>query len=848
MTPVLSPIHGGHVSGTLRSYMKNLSDNWEELRLKVLGLGDSSVRKTHYPSLRKRLAELEQIRSKLQQSEAYLAEAQRLTHTGSFGWYVSSGEIFWSDETYRIFEYDRSVKPTRDSVAQRVHPQDRADFQKVIDGASRGATDFEHTYRLLLPDGRTKHIHVLAHALVDASGNREFVGAGIDVTSIKRAEEELHKSEFYLAEGQRLGHMGSWAFDPDGFDYWSPELFRMHGLDPAGKAPSVQEYLGFIHPQDQQSIADLMNRLVAEATPFDATKRIVRPDGEVRYIRCVGVPSGDGQSLKKCVGSAIDVTEHELLTQELRRREAYLAEAQRLSHTGSLGWKVASGEILWSDETFRIFQCDPDMNPTVEFVLSRVHPEDRDSVQQQIDRASRDGERFDFEHRLQLPDGSIKFVRVTARPSRDAACNLEFVGAVTDVSEQRHAEAVIKKQEAELREVVDTIPAIVWSTLPDGSNTYVNKRFVEYSGSSAEQMAGSGWQALIHPDDLERHAGKWMEAVATGKPLENEVRSRRSDGQYRWQLDRGVPLRDEDGNIVKWYGVTTDIEDRKRAEDKIREQETELRQILDLVPQLVAVFGPGGERLYANRIGLDYVGLSLEEWRQTPGNFLSSRSVIHPADRARDRDNFDRALSAGSAYELELRLRKGDGTYRWFLVRFNPLRDEQGQITRWYVALTDIEDRKRTEDSLRSENVALREEIDKASMFEEIVGTSPALKSVLSRISKVAPSDSTVLITGETGTGKELVARAIHRRSDRVSPAFVSVNCAAIARDLIASELFRHENGAFTGATQQRLGRFELANGGTIFLDEVGELPAETQIALLRVLQEHEFERVGGTR
>jgi formate hydrogenlyase transcriptional activator len=151
-------------------------------------------------------------------------------------------------------------------------------------------------------------------------------------------------------------------------------------------------------------------------------------------------------------------------------------------------------------------------------------------------------------------------------------------------------------------------------------------------------------------------------------------------------------------------------------------------------------------------------------------------------------------------------------------------------------------------EQLDKENLALRDEVDQVSMFEELVGTSPALKGVLSRISKVAPSDSTVLITGETGTGKELVASAIHRRSDRASRAFVSVNCAAVPRDLIASELFGHEKGAFTGATQQRLGRFELANGGTIFLDEVGDLPAETQIALLRVLQEHEFERVGGTR
>jgi PAS domain S-box-containing protein len=284
-----------------------------------------------------------------------------------------------------------------------------------------------------------------------------------------------------------------------------------------------------------------------------------------------------------------------------------------------------------------------------------------------------------------------------------------------------------------------------------------------------------------------------------------------------------------------------DLEDR---EGKIREQEMELRQMLDLTPQYLAVLGADGSPFYANRASLHYLGMSLDEWRQR----RRISDEVHPDDVERFIAEGNRASSTGSAYELEVRVRKGDGGFRWFLARFNPLHDEKGQITRWYIACTDIEDRKRAEERLQQENVALREEIDKASMFEEIVGTSPALKSVLSRISKVAPSDSTVLITGETGTGKELVARAIHRRSDRASRAFVSVNCAAIPRDLIASELFGHEKGAFTGATQQRLGRFELANGGTIFLDEVGELPVETQIALLRVLQEHEFERVGGSR
>src|SRR5204862_63461 len=188
-----------------------------------------------------------------------------------------------------------------------------------------------------------------------------------------------------------------------------------------------------------------------------------------------------------------------------------------------------------------------------------------------------------------------------------------------------------------------------------------------------------------------------------------------------------------------------------------------------------------------------------------------------------------------------------DGQYRWFLARFNPLRDDEGRIIRWYATGFDIEERKQAEERVQKENVALREEIDHSSMFEEIVGSSQALGKVLAQAAKVAPVDSTVLILGETGTGKELIARAIHKRSKRSECPFISVNCAAVPSSLIMSELFGHEKGAFTGAVQRRLGRFELAEGGTIFLDEVGDLPLETQIALLRVLQEHEFERVGGT-
>ena len=284
--------------------------------------------------------------------------------------------------------------------------------------------------------------------------------------------------------------------------------------------------------------------------------------------------------------------------------------------------------------------------------------------------------------------------------------------------------------------------------------------------------------------------------------------------------------------------------ERRRAEEKLRQDERELRRITDAIPQAISVWAPDGMVLHANQAVLDYTGLTLEDLKTDDFRIR----LFHSDDLERVRDLRQNALEHGAPFELELRARRKDGQYRWFLLRYNPLRDDEGRIIRWYATGIDIEDRKQAEEKIRNENMALREEIDGASMFEEIVGSSDALRKVLQQVAKVAPVNSTVLILGETGTGKELIARAIHKRSNRSSRAFIRVNCAAIPSSLIASELFGHEKGAFTGALQRRLGRFESANGGTIFLDEIGELPAETQIALLRVLQEREIERVGGSQ
>ncbi|HET6977359.1 MAG TPA: sigma 54-interacting transcriptional regulator [Pyrinomonadaceae bacterium] len=398
-----------------------------------------------------------------------------------------------------------------------------------------------------------------------------------------------------------------------------------------------------------------------------------------------------------------------------------------------------------------------------------------------------------------------------------------------------------------LQAALNLVPAHTWYANSSGVLTFVNERCADYLGLTNDHQLRLGIDIngafdshilLLHPDDREQTRRVWSNCIRSGSADQVSFRVRNADGTYRWFLSRAEPVRSSDGTLLYWIGVNLDIEDRKQAES---EREREFQQILDLIPQHLGVFGPDGSPLYANRVALDYFGVDIDQWRAE-----SRVDLVHPDDREHFLGARKTRFLGGVAHEFEARMLRHDGSYRWFLFRLNPLKDERGHVTRWYGTATDIEDRKQGEDRLQHENAALREEINETSMFEEIVGTAPALRAVLSNIAKVAPTDATVLITGETGTGKELVARAIHRRSGRSSRAFVSVNCAAIPRDLIASELFGHEKGAFTGATQRRLGRFELADGGTIFLDEVGELAPDTQVALLRALQEREFERVGG--
>jgi len=549
----------------------------------------------------------------------------------------------------------------------------------------------------------------------------------------QRAEQ---RKEFYLAEGRRLAHMGSWAFHPSGFfEYWSPEVFQIYGLDPTKGAPALNEYLATLHPQDRELMAGTIDKMLREGSGCDVKQRILRPGGENRYVRWVGVPVFDKEVIEGFVGVAMDVTEQENLAQELRRREAYAAEAQRLSHTGSFGWRVSSGEIRWSEETFQIFQYDRTTKPTLELILQRVHPEDRALLQQAIDRAIDYGRDFEHEHRLLMPNGSVKYVHVVARAVRDESRGIEFVGAVMDVTErkqvedrERHRSRILESLTAgaTLATILDSICRAIEVEDPTALCTIMlmdndGKHLLHGAAPSMPRFFADAAHGIEIGEDI---GSCGAAAYTKNRVVVEDLSSHPYWLPYRDLTQKAglkscwsEPILRANGEVLGTFGIyhrtprSPDPDDvqrikyaadfarlaieYKQAEVGLKESEERFRLISENVTDLIAVVDLEGRRVYNSPSYKEILG-DPEALHGT-----DSFNEIHPDDRDKIKATFEETVRTGVGQRAEYRFLLRDGSVRFIESQGSVIRDRQGRPANVVVVSRDITERRQAEAKLK---------------------------------------------------------------------------------------------------------------------------------------------------
>jgi len=688
----------------------------------------------------------------LQCSKAYLAEAQRLSRTGSFGWQVATGELVWSEETFQIFQYEQTLKPTVELVLQRVHPDDANLVKETIECASRDGNDFDFEHRLLMPDGSVKHVRIVAHAERGESAVLEFVGAVMDVTVAKEAEGKIR-----LIINTVPGLL--WTARPDGW----VDFLNQRWLDYTGM--TLEQGLGWAwqpgyHPDDLGNLLNKWRAAVAERKPLEVEARLRRFDGEYRWFLKRAFPLFDNAGrVLGWYGGNIDIHELKQAEEKLRRIETYLSEGQRLSHTGSWAWSVKTKEnLFWSREQYRIFGFDPDTeSEQYGPARDRIHPADLRAFDETLEQAIREQKDFEIDFRILLHGGEVKHVHNLGHPVLNNAGELvEYIGTTVDVTDQVKARAAleeafskIKKSESRLQTIIDTIPALAWSIEPDGSVEFVNRRWSNYTGLTIEQARGSGWLASIHPEDIGWLSEQRRITMASGKPFELEARMRRYDGQYRWFINRADPLLDEHGKIVKWYGTNTDIDDRKLAEDALRRSETYLAEA-----QKLSHTGS-----WARNSATGETGYWSEECRRlmgyephdAPPSFDTYLQRVHPDDQARVRKIVETAGREKEDYQVDYRLIHPGGEIRDIHTIGHPVFSPSGDLVEYVGTVIDVTERKRAEEALRRAQAELTHVTRITTMGELTASIAHEVNQPLTAVVNNANASISLLPKGAPG-------------------------------------------------------------------------------------------------
>jgi PAS domain S-box-containing protein len=538
--------------------------------------------------LEKLYGDIKRSEAHLAESNARLEEAQRITHVGYWEWDLATDCLIWSDETYRIFGLRPQERPMNvDALREMIHPEDRDSVFREKEQTITSGVCYDVEHRIVRPSGEIRVLNSTRAVKKDESGRpTHFYGTVQDITDRKRAEEALQRSQFYISEGQRLAHMGCWAFDATGFSYWSSELFRIYGLDPGGKPPTVEEYLALVHLEDRAFMKQGIAKMLDDHLAFDFTKRIVRPDGEIRHVRCVGVPVSEGGIFQGFLGTGMDVTEQERLTEELRLSESYLSEGQRLAHMGSWAFNPAGFFDYWSEELFRIYGLDRQKGPpTLEQYLAIVHPQDRDFMADTIVRMHAERSGCDVKKRIILPDGEERHIRCVGIPVVEGEVLKGFLGTAIDITEQELLTHELERQQAHLAEAQTLTHTGSWAwRLADRKVVHLSEEWYRIYGFDPVEGAPTWDEYLerVHPEDRLRWKGMFERVIVEKADYEQEFRILLPNGMVKWIHSVGHPVLSNTGDLEGFVGSLTDITERKSAEqerEKLRQLEADLAHI-----------------------------------------------------------------------------------------------------------------------------------------------------------------------------------------------------------------------------------------------------------------------------
>ena len=670
-------------------------------------------------ALEKANEELKAAQADLQRRWLDLEEAQKLSHSGTFGWKVASGELVWSAETRRILGFTDEEHPTLDQVFDRIHPEDRDRMQQLREHATAIGMDFDVEHRVLLPDGTIKHIHAVAHAGKDGSGNLEYMGVVADISERKRADEErrglarkLEESNAKLEEAQRVAHVGYWEWDLEtNAIVWSDETYRIFGLEPQERQMDWVTNRGMIHPDDRDALYERVDVDLAAGTYPIAEFRVVRPDGEVRTVHAItsklwGAPPVESnveppEQPRKLFGTVQDVTEHkraeeerQALSRDLQESKSRLEEAQRLAHIGYYEWDLITGGVIWSDELYRIYGLDPQSGPIdIAKIGEMIHPDDRERVFREAEEGVRCGVSAAAEHRVIRPDGDVRIVLGLGASRRDAFGKpYEMFGTVQDITERKRADEALQRSQFYLSEGERLAHIGSWAFNESGH--YWSDELYKMYGLDPKNGVPTVEQylALIHPEERDAIAQTINRMFDEHRGFDQVERIIRPDGQLRYLRAVAVPVVTE-GVFKGFIGTTMDVTEQELLTQELRRERAYLAEAQGLthIGSWATNFHTGKNHHMSDEI----YRLHGFEPSQGPIPLEEFWKTVHPQDEPTVRAAITRAIEERVDFDHEYRICPSGGTIRFLrAIGHHVPSSEMGE----YVGISmDITERRRAE-------------------------------------------------------------------------------------------------------------------------------------------------------